>query len=90
MSYFSDLYDNVLAFKNEEISLVECLENHSRICFRDVPSSYMAYWTDGYTKDATLNLFRHIVKAVEGDDKAYSRLLVDLGIETPNLTIVQG
>jgi len=89
MNYFDKLIKNVKAFKNEEIGLVECLENHSKICYNDVPSGYMDYWTDGYTKDATLNLFKYLVKAVDGNEKAYNRLLVDLGVETPNLTIVQ-
>lgn len=81
-----DLMTNVKEYLDGEKDLVECLDKHQKICYQDIGG--IDYFSDGWTKDTTLNLFKFIVKAVEGDSKAYSRLRVDLGIDDCNLTIM--
>ena len=81
------LIANIQSYINKEIGLVECLEKHQHLCFNDL-DSHTEYFSDGWSKDTTLNLFKYVVRAVNGDEKAMSRLRVDLGIEDCNLTIV--
>lgn len=83
-----DLMDNVKEYLAGDKTLLECLEQHQKICYRDM-DSHVEYFSDGWTKDTTLNLFKYIVRAVQGDSKAYDRLRIDLGIDDCNLTIVQ-
>jgi len=69
-------------------SLPDCLTQHQNICFNDL-DSHTDYFSDGWSKDTTLNLFKIAYKAALGDEKAYSRLRVDLGIEYCNMQIVR-
>lgn len=82
------LMENVKEYNAGRKSLLECLETHQKICFQDM-DGHVEYFSDGWTKDTTLNLFKHVVRAVDGDSKSYNRLRVDLGIDDCNLTIVQ-
>ena len=82
------LMENVREYLSGDKSLLECLDSHQRICFNEL-DGHVEYFSDGWTKDTTLNLFRYVVRAVEGDSKAWDRLRVDLGIIDCNLTIVQ-
>lgn len=82
------LMENVQDYQAGDKSLLECLEQHQKICFREM-DSHVEYFSDGWTKDTTLNLLKYVVRAVEGDSKAYDRLRIDLGIDDCNLTIVQ-
>lgn len=82
------LMDNVREYQAGDKTLLECLECHQKICYRDM-DSHVEYFSDGWTKDTTLNLFKYVVRAVDGDSKALDRLRVDLGIVDCNLTIVQ-
>ena len=87
---FQMLKHNVQRYDDEQISLYDCLFNHSRICYNYVPASYMENFADGYSKDTTMVIFRLLVEAVINQDgKAYNRLEIDLGVKTPNFVIVQ-
>lgn len=82
------LMSNIEKYVKGEQSLPDCLTQHSIICFNDL-DDYIEYFSDGWSKDITLNLFKIVYRAVNGDEKAYSRLKVDLGIEECNLQIVK-
>lgn len=82
------LMSNIERYVKGEQSLPDCLTQHSIICFNDL-DDHVEYFSDGWSKDTTLNIFKIAYKAVTGDEKAYSRLRVDLGIDYCNLQIVQ-
>ena len=80
------LMDNVREYQAGDKSLLECLSNHQKIIYNDL-DSHIEYFSDGWSRDITMNLFKYVLRAVEGDSKAYDRLRVDLGIVDCNLTI---
>ena len=81
------LMENIQSYINGDIELLECLDKHQHLCFNDL-DSHIEYFNDGWSKDTTLNLFKYVLRAVQGDEKALSRLRVDLGIGDCNITIV--
>ena len=82
------LIANVKSFNNNEIELTEMIDEHIKICATEL-NDYKTYFKDGWSKDLYLNILKYVVKAVNGDKDAISRLRVDLGIVECNLTIVQ-
>lgn len=85
---FQQLFNNIKTFDEGHITFDECLQTHSRICFNEVPSNKLKNFADGFTADATLNLFRLCCKVIdEEDQKSLERIKIDLGVETPNFTI---
>ena len=81
------LIENVKEYLNGDKTIYRCLNIHMEICHQ--LDDYIEYFNDGWSKDTHLNLLKYVIKAVKGDKKAYDRLIVDLGIEDCNLTIVQ-
>lgn len=81
-----DLMDNIREYQAGNKTLLECLSKHQSIVYNDM-DNHIEYFSDGWSKDITLNLFKYVLRAVDGDSKAYDRLRIDLGIDDCNLTI---
>ena len=79
-----DLYDD---FKSGRKTLPDFIDAFESICFNDISSSSIDNFADGYSKASVSTLMKIFVRAMEGDDKAYNRLEIDLGIREENLTI---
>ena len=70
------------------LELTEMIDEHIKICATEL-NDYKTYFKEGWSKDLYLNILKYVVKAVNSDKDAISRLRVDLGIVECNLTIVQ-
>lgn len=81
------LKKNVEEYLNGDKNLYQCLNTHMEICTQ--LDDYIEYFNDGWSKDTHLNILKYVLRAVQGDEKAEDRLIVDLGIEDCCLTIVQ-
>ena len=79
-----DLYDDL---ESGRIKLSEFIDDFERICFNDIQGSSIDHFSDGWSKASVSTLMKVFIRAMEGDEKAQSRLRVDLGIEYENLTI---
>ena len=70
-----------------ELSFVEFLEKADKIVFNDMGSNALTFFSDGWREGTASNFYRLCLKAYDGDDTAYQRLLVDLGIKDVDLVI---
>lgn len=74
-------------FESGDISLSEFIDKFEKICFNDISSNSIDYFADGWSKASVSTLMKVFIRAMEGDEKAQSRLKVDLGIEYESITI---
>lgn len=75
-------------FSEGEITLPNFIDEFERICFNDISSRSMDYFSDGWKKACVSTLMKYFIRAMEGDAKAQSRIEVDLELVDVNFTIV--
>lgn len=64
-----------------EISFADFVDKFERICFNEVSSNSLNNFSDGWQKGTVSSFMKVCLRAfVDGDEKAVSRLLVDLGV----------
>lgn len=69
------------------LDLVNFIDEFEKICFNEISSYGIDNFADGWSKACVSNLMKYFIKASNGDEKAASRLKIDLGIEDVNFTI---
>lgn len=82
----NNLIANVRAFNNKEITLKELINNHIKICAKEL-NGYKRHFSDGWRKDIYLNILQYVIRAERGDEKAMDRLEIDLHIKDCIMTI---
>lgn len=82
-----DMLGNMKMFFDGKKGLLDCMAAHTNICYNRVSSSAMDNFSDGYSKDTTMNLFRIVYRAAQGYEDAMSRLRIDLEIDDVNMTV---
>lgn len=73
--------------QNGAIDTADYLKESEKVIFNKVSGYGVSNFNDGLKNGGYINIIIHVNKAINGDAKAYLRLLIDLEIEEANLTI---
>ena len=71
-----------------EINFIEFLKEGDIIILNKLSRRCVDNFTDGWSKGCSSNILRYALRAYNGDEKALSRLEVDLEIVECNLKVV--
>lgn len=75
-------------YEKSEIYLVDFITEFEKICFNYIGGRNLGYFSDGFTRGCVSSLMVVFLRAMQGDEKAKSRLECDLELVDFNLEIV--